>query len=366
MKLQVLQEEFVKALNLASRFVSLKAQLPVLNNILLSVKGNKMFISSTNLEISTNIHIGAKIESDGEITVPAKVINEIISNLNPGQINLETKEESIKIICNDFESTIQGMNSSDFPVVPKKLEQIDISIPKEDLVASLSQVLFAVSNDETRPILTGVLIICQKKDLTLVSTDGFRLSQRKIKADLKEKTSTTILPKSVLSELTRLPNEGNIDINFDQKNNQVVFRLDNIILSSRTLEGEFPDYKKIIPQEFVVKVLTDKEDLLRAVKLASIFARDSANIIKINVGKNNLEIVSESQLSGNQKNKVEAKIDGENLEIAFNYHFLEEILQAVTGEDVQMEFSGPSSPAVFKDIKNADFLHLIMPVKLQD
>jgi len=366
MKLQVLQEELSKALNLASRFASSKAQLPVLGNILFAAKGGKLSVSSTNLEISVNISIGAKIEEDGEITIPAKVITDIISNLNPGQINLSSKTESLSITSSEFESTVSGMNSQDFPSIPKKIDKVDLSIPKSELADALEKVLFSVSIDETRPILTGVLFICKKGELMLVSTDGYRLSQKGLKVGSILKTFTVILPKSVLSELSRLPSDGDIDFFFDQTNNQVVFKLENIILSSRVLEGSFPDYEKIIPKNFMLKVLSDKEDLIKGVKLASVFARDSANIIKFNLGKNNLEINAESPISGKQKTKLEVKTEGESLEIAFNFRFLEEILQVIEGEDVQIEFSGASSPAVFTDLKNKDFLHLIMPIKLQD
>ena len=366
MKLQVLQEELSKALSLANRFASAKAQLPVLGNILLSSKKSKLLISSTNLEISINIAIGAKVETEGDITIPAKVITDIVTNLNPEQINLVSKEENLNITNSEFESTISGMNALDFPSIPKRMEKIDLSISKDELAKALSLVLFAVSSDETRPILTGVLFICKKGELTLVATDGYRLSQVMLKNNSIAKSFKIILPKAVLGELTRLPSDGDIEFFFDEPNNQAVFKSENIILSSRVLEGEFPDYQKIIPKDFMLKILAEKNDLIQAVKLASVFARDSANIVKLSIKNGKLEFSTESQLSGRQKTKIEAKIDGEDLEIAFNYRFLEEVLQAIEGEDVSIEFSGSSSPAVFKDLKNSNFLHLIMPVKLQD
>jgi len=365
-KLQVLQEELSKALSLANRFASAKAQLPVLGNILLSAKKSKLLISSTNLEISINIAIGAKIEAEGDITIPAKVITDIVTNLNPEQINLVSKEENLNITNSEFESTVSGMNALDFPAIPKRMERVDLSIPKDELARALSLVLFAVSSDETRPILTGVLFICKKGELTLVATDGYRLSHVVLKNSSIIKTFKFILPKAVLGELTRLPSDGDIEFFFDETNNQAVFKSENIILSSRVLEGEFPEYQKIIPKEFILKISADKEDLIQAVKLASVFARDSANIVKMNIKSGKLEFNTESQLSGKQKTRIEAKIDGEDLEIAFNYRFLEEILQVIEGEDVSMEFSGSSSPAVFTYPKDDNFLHIIMPVKLQD
>jgi len=365
MRLQVLQEELSKALSLATRFASAKAQLPVLGNILFTAKGGKLLISSTNLEISVNISIGAKVEDDGEITIPAKVITDIISNLNPGQISLTSNKESVEIVSSEFESTISGMNPQDFPSVPKKLEKIDLSLPREELTDALGNLLFSVSVDETRPVLTGVLFLCQRGGLTMVSTDGYRLSQQSLKGGNSTKVFTAILPKSVLSEIARLSEGDMIDFFFDKENNQIVFKSENVILSSRILDGSFPDYEKIIPKTHMLKISVDKEDLVKGVKLAAVFARDSANIVKFNIKNKQLEINAESQISGRQKTKMDIRSEGENLEIAFNYRFLEEVLQVIDGEDVDIEFSGPSSPAIFKDPKNKNFLHLIMPIKLE-
>ena len=367
MKLKVLQENLVKAINISSRFTSGHAQLPVLANILLSAERNKLLISATNLEVSINLSVGAKVEKGGNITVPAKVINDIVSNLDIGQVDLETENEILKISTNDFTSSVSGMNSSDFPSVPQKLGSGILKIPREEFVDALSQVLFAVSNDETRPILTGVLLLFNKGKLALVSTDGFRLSQKTLPVKSVQKPNKVILPKTVLSELFRLSSEDkNISFSFKTKDNQIVFGLDNFILSSRILEGEFPDFEKIIPKESKVKVSLDKEDFLRAVKLASVFARDSANIVKVKVEKDRLDILAESQSSGSQKTKVAAKVEGGELEIAFNYRFLEEFLQSVQGNDIQIEFSDSNSPGVFTDPKDASYLHLVMPVKIQN
>lgn len=367
MKLKVLQENFSKALINASRFAISKAQLPILGNIKLEAKKEKMIVSATNLEMSISISLGAQVEKEGEIAIPAKVITEIIANLQPGTISLSSEKEQLKISTNSFSSEVSGMNTSDFPVIPQKVnEKESLILSSKNLTESLSQVTFATSIDETRPILTGVLMIFKGGGLILVGTDGFRLSQNKLIVEGKAKLQNLVLPKGVLNEAIKLSNEKeNVFFEYKKDENQVILSIDDTVLSTRVLEGEFPDYEKIIPKSSNIKINTDKEELLRAVKLASVFARDSANIVKMEVGKDNLLLSAESQSSGSQKTKIDAKVEGETLEIAFNYRFLEEFLHSVKGEEIQMEFSNSNAPGIFTDPKDKEYLHLIMPVKIQ-
>ncbi len=372
MKLQILQDNFSKALNITSRFASTRAQLPVLANVLLSAKRNKLLVSATNLEISISISVGAKIEKEGEITIPARVISELISNLPTGSIRLIAEKERLKISASNFSSNISGMNSSDFPAVPHGLTKGYVKLPSDIFLEALSQVLFAVSIDETRPVLTGVLFIFGKDEFVLVATDGFRLSQKKIKTKISTKQAKIIIPKNALSELGRLSDsEEDLKFAFKEGENQVIFGISNSILASRVIEGDFPDFERIIPKESIYKINLDREELLRAVRLASVFARDSANVVKVDVRKDLIVISAESSQSGSQEAKVDAKVQGSisgksGLKIAFNYRFLEEFLQNVKGEEIQLEFSNPNSPGIFTDPKDPSFLHLIMPVRVQD
>lgn len=370
MKLQILQEDFSKVISIASRFTSPKAQLPILGNILLSSSGTKLSVAATNLEVSISISIGAQVEKEGEITIPARVISDLVSNLPSGQTSLEAKKEQLKISAQGFSSLISGMNTGDFPSVPSSLAKEVVKLPKEDFITALSQVSFAASVDETRPVLTGVLFIFQPSGLTLVATDGFRLSQKKIPLKAVKEKKRVILPRLALSEIPRLSgDEENISFSFRDKDNQVVFGLSKAILSSRILEGEFPNFEKIIPKESNYKINLDKEELLRAVKLASVFARDSANVVKFKAKKGVVEISAESPHTGRQETQVDAKVEGvtekKPFSISFNYRFLEDLLNAVEGDEVQINFSGPSAPGVFTDPKDKSFLHLIMPVRIQ-
>lgn len=370
MQVQVLRENLSKAVSFASRFSSIKAQLPVLANILLSVKGSKLSISATNLEISFATSIGAKTEKEGEITIPARVITELISNLKTETVEIISENERVTIKSHGFDSSISGMNSSDFPLLPKKAgNKNKIQIGKEEFLAALPQVSFATSMDETRPQLSGVLFLFQKEEIVLVATDGFRLSQKRIPFESKEevKIQKVILPKTALIELPRLSQDAeSVVFSFNDEENQVVFELGETVLSTRTIEGDYPDFERIIPKSSEVKIRLDKEEFLRAVKLSGIFARDSANITKINVRKNSIDVFAESQVFGNQKTTLDAFVEGqEGLEVAFNYRFLEEFLNAVNGEEVMIELSNPSSPGVFTDPKDETLLHLIMPVRIQ-
>lgn len=367
MKLTILQEDLAKAITQASRFVSTRSQLPILGNILLRATKTKLNISSTNLETSILIKTGAKIEEEGEISIPSKVITEIVNNLPKDQIILESEKEQLKIKSPNFNSSVLGINASDFPKIPASVSD-SILLPKKEILESLSQITFATSVDETRPILTGVLFVFDKKELTLVSTDGFRLSKKKINLEKSvTKQLKTIVPKSVLLELGRLSEDiETIEMEIQEKEKQIIFGLGDIVLSSRLLEGDYPDFERIIPKESLISVRLDKEEFLRAVKLASVFARDSANIVKIKLLKDLVKISAESNSSGNQENQIEAKIEGktDNFEIAFNFRFLEEFIHSVIGEEIEIKFITSDKAGVFTDSTKKECLHLIMPVRV--
>jgi len=371
MKLQILQENLEKAVNITARFASTKAQLPILGNILISAESSKIYVSSTNLEISASVQVGAKVEEKGEISIPAKVISELISNLPKETITLSSEKEQLKVSTSGFSSTVLGMETSDFPKIPNSItREKSMVFPKGEIVKALGQVSFATSVDETRPILTGVLFVFDKKSLSLVATDGFRLSRKKIPFSYEGKTpENVVVPKGVLGELVRgVFEDEEILFGLQEKEKQVVFGVGNTVLTSRLLEGEYPDFERIIPKSSGISVLLDKEELLRATKLASIFARESANVIKLKILNGSVKISGESGAAGSQETKVDAKIEGaispDGFEIAFNYRFVEDFLHSASGEEIKMEFTNVASPGIFTDTSDSNYLHLIMPVKI--
>ncbi|MCL4382818.1 DNA polymerase III subunit beta [Patescibacteria group bacterium] len=368
MKLQILKDNLSRALQTTSRFTNTRAQLPVLGNILLKAEKNSLTVSATNLETSISLTLGAKIEKEGEITTPSKIITDIVNNLHEEVVNIEVDKEQIFLSAKGFSSKILGMNARDFPELPKVKTKDSVEINLALFQKALSQTTYAVSTDETRPVLTGALFIFEKGGLTLVATDGFRLSKKVIpliKSNLKTKI---ILPRNILMELAKVGGDGVLTLYFDKINSQILFSIDKTTLSSRIIEGDFPDYEKILPTKLEYNILSDKEELLRAIKLASVFARDSANIVKFTLKKDKLTISSESPTSGEESGEVDVKNDSdekETFEVLFNYKFLEDFINSVPGEEIRTAFNENTTPGVFQDTEDKSYTHIIMPVKIQ-
>ena len=367
MKIEVLQEKLSKSLNISSRFVANRAQLPILNNVMLDGNKTKLSIYATNLEMSAVISIGSKVTTSGKITVPSRILTDIITNLSPGNVSLEAEKEQLKISAGSFNCNLMGINASDFPNVPSVLSKASFKLPYDLLLKALLKTLFCVSNDEARPILTGVLFVFGSSGLTLVATDGFRLSLKKIpfKTDIKDQR--VVIPKNILLEISKLLKSDSLNVEFNEDSNQALFQFEDIVLSSRIIDGEFPDFEKIIPKSFEVTVNLGKEGFAQAVKLSSVFARRSSNVIKLTIKKDGLTVSSESEKAGTQTSHLDAKVEGltNDLVVAYNFRFIEEFLNVIEGEDVGIELTDSTSPGVFKDPKDPNFLHLIMPVKIQ-
>lgn len=369
MKVNVLQENFSKALSLTSRFVSQKAQLPVLSNIVLKTDKTKLTLLATNLEMSITASIGAKVEQEGKIAVPARTLTDLVSNLSKGQINLSSQAEQLNIETQNLNSTLVGLNASEFPIVPEKIGVKAVNLPAKNFINALSQVIFAASIDETRPVLTGVLIYFEKGKLVLVATDGFRLSQNKIPVEVNIELGKTILPRNSLLELMRVTGESEkIALELKHTDNQVLFEVlskaADVILTTRVIEGEFPAFERIIPKESKITVNVDKLDLLQIIKASLVLARDAANVGKLQIGDGGLSVLVESSKSGSQKARVDAKVQGGSIEILYNLRFIEEFLNVSGGEEIQMDFVDNATAGVFRDAMAPDFLHLIMPVKI--
>src|SRR5260221_1464028 len=369
MKLQVLEEDISKMLNTSIRFVSSRQTLPILANFMLTAEKTKLKVQATNLEMSISMKLGAKIEEEGSVTVPAKSFLRIIFKLNPGQLNLVLTKEQLKIDSLGFVANIATMPANDFPKIPKDIdEKKSFQIPTKVLLPTLSKILFAASNDETRPVLGGVLFIFNTNELTLVASDGFRLSKKTITLTKKipgEKLNM-IIPKSMLLELIKITSdEETIFFEPHQSDNQLIIKVGDVIISTRLIDGNFPDFERIIPKNSSTKVVVDKNDLKRGVKLGAVFARESANVIKLKIKEGSILLESESGKVGKENYEIEANIVGGEVEISFNYKFIEDFINSVTADDLEIKLTDGSSPAIFVDPKDPDFLHLIMPVKIQ-
>lgn len=373
MKLSFLQENFNLALSNVSRFISTKNQLPVLNNILLSTDNGRLKLSATDLELSVNYWIGAKIEEEGIITIPSKEITEFISYLSPGKIDLSLKNDNLLNLSSPkTESNFTTIPATDYPDFPKLDSSTSFQLDYNILSETISQIAFSAALDDIRPVLTSILCQFSNHQLTFVATDGFRLSVKQIKLvnplDLKDNELVTFLipAKSLIEVIKLAKNDKKITIGLTSDKHQVVFVLDEIEVISRLIEGDYPDYQKIIPESFSTKVFLNKEEFLQAVKIASVFAKESANVIKLNTKTSEIELTANAPQIGQNKINLDAKVEGEKIEIAFNYKFLLDFLNNCKSQEILLQLNDSLSPASFTDQSDPNFTHIIMPVRLQD
>jgi DNA polymerase-3 subunit beta len=372
MKLSLLQDNFQIALTHVSRFVASKSQLPILNNIVLATDSGRLKLSATNLDLSINYWLGAKIDKEGSISVPAKELTEFVSYLTPGKIDLEVVDGLLKISSPKANSTFATTPVADFPQIPTLDPKTAFELDYQSFSPAVGKVVFTAAVDDSRPVLTAILCHFSANNLLMVGTDGFRLSLEDIKLvnpiDLKTDDSNIFLiPSRTLSEVTKLAkNAKTIKVGLTSDSHQVVFVLEDLEIVSRLLQGDYPDYQRIIPGEFTTRAFVNREELTQAVKIASVFARESANVVKFNFKPSSLELTANAPQIGQNLAVVDAKIEGEPLEIAFNYKYVSDFLAVCQGDEIVIGLNQPLTPGLFQDQGSPHFTHIIMPVRIQD
>ncbi len=373
MNLSILQENLNQALSTVSRFVSTKTQLPILSNILFSTKEGRLHLSATNLEAGINLSLGAKVEKEGSITLPAKELAEYVSYLSPGKIDFATDQKlKVKLTSPQTETTFAGLDPKDFPELPVMDPKKSFSIPTKLLTDTLPQIVYSAATDDTRPVLTGVYWHFFENKLRMVATDGYRLSLKDLTLETpvsigKKDQLSFLIPAKTLQEIIKLAkSEDALKIGLTKDENQVIFSLPDLTLASRLIDGNFPDYERILPSDHKIKITIDKEELTQNLRLASVFARESANVVKVKVKKDSLVLTANSPQVGQNTATVPAKIEGPELDIAFNYRFILDFLNVCKSDVLEIKLGDSLSPGVFTDPKDPSFVHIIMPVRLQD
>jgi len=375
-KLSCLQENLAKGISIVSRVVSTRAVLPVLSNILMATDEGRLKLAATDLSTSITCWIGAKVEEDGAITIPARLLSDFVSSLPPAQIQMElvTRTKSLHLKCAQFEADIHGIDAQDFPIIPSEVSDHKIEIPPAALRQMIEQVtLAAAPAEEGRLVLTGALAEFQGSQLTMVAADGFRLSLRR--AQLSEEVPEpldVIIPARALRELARVSveEEDAVQIIVTPNRNQVLFRLSNVEIISQLIEGKFPDYNQIIPSSYGTRVVVNTHDLMRAVRISVLFSRDVANIVR-------LEIIPGSELTpgrlrvestaevGQNVGDLDASVEGEQMEIAFNGRYLIDMLNVIGTEQVVLEATNPSRPGILKPVGDDNLIYVIMPMHIK-
>lgn len=371
MKVFCNQKDLLKGLVIASKAISSNNTLPILNNILIKAEGQKLYFSATNLEIAIEYFIEAEVKNEGIITVPAKIFTNYINFLKDEKIEITSKESNLLIHSSLSETEINSLPSSDFPSIPKIEQNLSFKIKKEDFKKAIKQVVFAASNSNTRPVLSGVFLNLIEDKLKLVATDSYRLSEKTIPVLKVEKNFPeikSIIPAKTISELLKLIEleEEINEVEVINSNNQILFKIGNIILTSRLIEGIYPDYQQIIPKECKTTIELSLEELILTLKRINLFAKENNNSIKLKIEKNgNLEISTTLTQIGSDKSVLKTKTQGEENIIALNSQYLLEILLNIENEDkVLLQLNERINPIILKIKEQPDFIHVIMPLKI--
>jgi len=375
MKIFVIQDNLSKALNTVNRAVSTRPNIPILANCLIEAEKGKIKLSATNLEIGISTWIGADVGDFGKITVSSKLLTDFINSLHPGKISMEVIENMLEVNFVDNKAEFFIIPAEDFPKLPEVEGKCLFEVPALEFAKAINKTAFAAGTDESRPVLTGVLLKAKEKKLTLVGVDGFRLSKKEINLDLeiKGKEIKEIIPAKGLTEVAKLIFEvcgekDKVEIFYLGTKNQILFKFNNIEFSSRLIEGDFPDYQKIIPTDSIVKLSVSREEFGNIIKIATIFARNvigNKTRFKVETEEKTLSLSASVIDVGKNESKVELKdVRGENIETGFNIRFLYDMITAVKSKEITFQSNGPTAPGVFLDSEDSDFIHIIMPMRL--
>jgi len=362
MKLTVTQENLARALNTVGRVASSRTSLPILNNILLRTENNQLILAATNLEIAITEHIGAKVDSDGVITIPARLMTEFVTNLPKTNIVLETEGTKLLISAGNYQSTINTAIADDFPALPEIKSDKELVLPSDLLKKAVSSTVLVSSNDTTRPILTGVYLHTFDGSLYMTATDGYRLAEYKI-MPLKDEISA-IIPSSTLTDITRVLSEDIKSIKIKLGDAQITFELGDIIVTSRLIDGNYIDYRQLIPKKTDTVATLEKSEFLRITKISELFARESAGSITIKADPvaGMLTIHSIASQLGENTSEAEADIKGDG-SITLNSRYLLDALSVIDSDKIKFQFSGKLAPTLLTAEKSDDYKHIIMPVK---
>ena len=384
MKVSCLQENLDRGLSVVLRSVASRATLPVTQNVLMTTDGGMLRLASTNLEMSMTTWIGAMVEEEGSITVPARLLSDFVKSLGADRIELEIEPSShvLKLKAGRAEASLFGTPATDFPPIPQVEAERVFQVDPGRLRSAIDQVDFAAAKEESRPVLTGVNVRLSENGFTLASADGFRLAVRNGVLEQAADEVTVIIPASTMTELGRLlgDNQEPVELLLVPERGQLMFRVhghDKTELVSQILQGTFPNYDQLIPQEYETRAVLELPSVLRSTRTAAIFARDGSNIVRMqfkptsdegeSVGR--LTISANSQEVGDFEEELDVveleTKNGEESKIAFNSRYLVDVLSELKGSRVTLEISSPSSPGVFKPTDSDDYVHVVMPMFVQ-
>lgn len=377
MKLTCMQEDLKRGLAAVGHAVAGKSTLPVLANVLLATDEGRLKLTATNLEVGINCWISATITHDGAVAVPAKLLTDVVGGLPNDKItlSLDQKTQTLRVECGRFVSNIKGVDADEFPSLPTVSAQTPlVSLAAEVWQEAIDQVAFAAATDESRPILTGVLVRTSDQHVTLVAADGFRLAMRTIQVSAPVAHAVDcLIPARTLSELARIIGDTDAEVAmvYTPGGSHVLFHTENIEVVSRLIEGRFPDFERIIPQQYLTRMVLDSSELAKAVKLASFFAGSSQNVVKLKIepaselAPGRVVISANAAELGDNTSELDGSVTGEGGVIALNVRFLADAIAAVHSNQIAFEMQSAQSPAVFKPVGQDGYIHIVMPMSMR-
>lgn len=376
MKVSVIQENLARGLGIVGRAVATRSTLPIATHVLLQTDESRLKLSATNLEIAISCWIGAQVESEGAITVPARLLTEFVSSLQPDRIDMELSQgtRQLEVSSARVNAKLSGQDAEDFPPIPTLGDGVTLQIDADQLRTSIERVAFAAATDDARPVLTGIQTSLDGDTLTMAAADGFRLAVQTIRLSsaVSEKVDV-IIPARSLRELDRLlaEQEEPVIMTVNAQRSQVLFRLNNVEMVSQLVQGTFPNYRQLIPESSTSKAVVEVPEFLRATRTAAVFARDGNGIVRLYMTPGEGETVGTMRLAsrsdevGENEGVIDALVEGEAAQIAFNSRYLTDVLGVLKGK-VALETTSPSSPGTIRPLDgDTGYLHVVMPMFVQ-
>ncbi len=377
MRLSCLQENLSRGLSIVGRAVATRTTLPITQNVLISTDQSRLKLAATNLEIAISTWIGAQVEEEGSITVPARLLTEFVNSLPPERVDASTSTQpmSLALKCARFEAHINGTGPEDFPPIPTVESGVVGKAESNVLRDAITRVAFAAATEDSRPVLTGIKVEIQGDGFTFAAADGFRLAvyEGKLVEPVSEDLSF-IIPARALQEVNRVigsQEEEVVEFTVTPSKSQALFRLHDVEIVSQLIQGTFPNYAQLIPQSYGTRGVVDLKEFLGATRTASIFARDGSGIIRLemaagtNGSPGKLSISSKADEVGDNQGEIDAQVDGEEAKVAFNSKYLTEVLDVLDEGEVALEATSPSSPGVLKSVGDDRYIHVVMPMFVQ-
>ncbi len=362
MQVSITQENLHKALSIVSRVVGNKTTLPVLGNVLLRTQDNRLKLAATNLEIGVTYWIGAKVETDGDITIPAKLLSEYVSNLPSGNVDIKVEKTAADIQAQSFQSKINGIDADEFPSIPEVDGDIKIEIPTDVFKESFTQVVGVASGDDSRPVLTGIYLHANEGNLYAVATDSYRLAEKKIMEF--EGECDVIIPGRTISEFLRMIDDesvNTVEISIDE--NQISFKLGDLELVSRLIDGQFPNYRQLIPEEVPTTAVVSTKELKNITKVTSLFARENAGSVTLGVNDQKVSMRSIASQVGENNSDIDAEVAGEDIEISLNGRYISDALSVIGSDTIELGLTGKVNPCLIRPVDDSSYLHVIMPLR---